>query len=116
MASTPLLNILTKNKLNENNYKEWKRNLIIIMSCEKLKKILNNKCPPVTQGKARKCWEESNEIAHCYMLASVSNTIYKQLKSCKTAKVILDKLEDLFEGQAIFARQSAIISLMLNGG
>ncbi|XP_012453371.1 uncharacterized protein LOC105775400 [Gossypium raimondii] len=45
------------------------------------------------------------------MLASVTSTLYKQLESCKTTKVILDKLEDMFGGQAILARQSTITSL-----
>ncbi|XP_052489854.1 uncharacterized protein LOC128042529 [Gossypium raimondii] len=100
MATTPLLNILIENKLNENNYTEWKRNLIIVLSCEKLKTVLDTNCPPATQDEARKRWEEFDEIAHCYMLASVTNILYKQLESCKNAKAILDKLEDIFEGQA----------------
>ncbi|KAK5842207.1 hypothetical protein PVK06_004537 [Gossypium arboreum] len=54
MEPTPLLNILTENKLNRNNYKEWKRNLMIFFSCEKLKTVLNNKCPLATQTEARK--------------------------------------------------------------
>ncbi|KAK5839678.1 hypothetical protein PVK06_008504 [Gossypium arboreum] len=54
MAPTPLLNILTKNKPNGNNYKECKRKLIIVLSCEKLKTIPDTKCPPATQAEARK--------------------------------------------------------------
>ncbi|KAH1039767.1 hypothetical protein J1N35_041510 [Gossypium stocksii] len=69
MTPTTLLNILIENKLNMNNYKEWKRNLMIALSCEKLKIDLDNKCPPATQVEARKHLEESDEIAHCYMLA-----------------------------------------------
>ncbi|KAA3473182.1 Polyprotein-like protein [Gossypium australe] len=88
MEPTPLLNMLTEKKLNGNNYKEWKRNLII--------------CPPTTQVEARKCWEEYDEIAPCYMLAS----------SCKTAKVFLDKLDYMFGGQVGLVQQSAITSLM----
>ncbi|KAK5819606.1 hypothetical protein PVK06_024622 [Gossypium arboreum] len=86
MAPTPLLNILIENKLNENNYKEWKKNLIIVWSCEKLKTIIDNKCPPATQAKPRKHWEEFDEIACCYLLASMIKTLYKQLESYKTAK------------------------------
>ncbi|KAH1083091.1 hypothetical protein J1N35_022852 [Gossypium stocksii] len=46
------------------------------------------------------------------MLASVASPLYKQLESYKTDKVILDKLEDMFRGQAIMARQLGITSLM----
>ena len=70
-----------------------------MISYEKLKTILDTKFPPATQAEARKCWEASGEIAHCYMLASMTNILYKKLKSYKTAKVILDMLEDMFRGQ-----------------
>ncbi|KAK5833497.1 uncharacterized protein LOC128292679 [Gossypium arboreum] len=86
--------------------------MIIVLRCEKLKAILDTKCPLATQAEARKFWEEFDKIAYCYMLASMTNTLYKQLESCKTAKVILDKLEDMFGGQATLARQYDIINLM----
>ncbi|KAK5842805.1 hypothetical protein PVK06_005201 [Gossypium arboreum] len=103
MVPTPLLNILIENKLNGNKNKEWKRNLIIILSCEKPKIVLHNKCPPATQVEARKYWEESDKIAHCYKLARVTSVLYKQLENCKTTKAILHKLEDMFRGQAALA-------------
>ncbi|KAH1107272.1 hypothetical protein J1N35_011040 [Gossypium stocksii] len=59
MAPTPLLNMLIKNKLNRNNYKKWKQNLIIALSYDILKIVLDNKCPPAAQAKAKKHWEES---------------------------------------------------------
>ncbi|KAH1039140.1 hypothetical protein J1N35_040883, partial [Gossypium stocksii] len=71
LSLTPLLNILTKSKLNRNNYNEWKRSLL---SYEKLKIVLHNKCPLATQVEARKCWEEFDNIIRCYMLISVTNT------------------------------------------
>ncbi|KAK5842909.1 hypothetical protein PVK06_005328 [Gossypium arboreum] len=104
MTSTPLLNMLTENKLNENNSKEWKWILIIVLTYRNLKIVLDNKCPPTTQIEARKSCEESNEIACRYMLASVTRTLYKQLESYKTAKAILDKLEDMSRGQAALAQ------------
>ncbi|XP_016690877.1 uncharacterized protein [Gossypium hirsutum] len=112
MTPTPLLNILTENKLNENNYKELKKNLIIVLSCEKLKIVLVTKCPPATQTEARKHWEESDEIVRCYMLSSVTNSLYKQLKSYKTAKMIVDNQENMFRGRATSAPQCTITSLM----
>ncbi|KAH1047112.1 hypothetical protein J1N35_037896, partial [Gossypium stocksii] len=104
IAPTPLLNILTENKLNENNSKKWKMNLIIVLRCDKLKTVLDNKWPSTTQVGAKKCWEEFDEITHCFMLTSVTSTLYKQLESCKTAKAILDKLEDMVRGQVALAR------------
>ncbi|KAH1040294.1 hypothetical protein J1N35_042037 [Gossypium stocksii] len=111
MVPTPLLKILAENKLNINNYKKRKNNLIIVLRYEKLKTVLNNKCLLTTQVEAKKRWEEFDEIACCYILTSVTNTLYKQLESCKNAKVILDKLKDMFGGQTTLARQSVITSL-----
>ncbi|KAK5775268.1 hypothetical protein PVK06_043141 [Gossypium arboreum] len=59
------------------------------------------KYPSGTQVEVRLRWKESNEIAHCYVLASVTSTLYKQPERCKIAKDILDKLEDMFRGQVI---------------
>ncbi|KAH1032199.1 hypothetical protein J1N35_044373 [Gossypium stocksii] len=77
MAPTPLLKILTQNKLSMNNYKEWKRNLIIVLNYEKLKIIIDNKFPSVTQVEARTRCKESNKTACCYMLSSATSTVYK---------------------------------------
>ncbi|KAH1130382.1 hypothetical protein J1N35_001760 [Gossypium stocksii] len=103
MTFTPLLNILTENKLNRSDYKEWKRNLMVVLSSEKIKIALHNKYPLAIQVHARKCREDSNKIVLCYMLVSMTSTLYKQLDSCKTAKAILNKLEHMFGGQAILA-------------
>ncbi|XP_017621265.1 uncharacterized protein LOC108465455 [Gossypium arboreum] len=89
-----------------------KKNLISVLSYEKLKIKFDNKCLLATQAEARKRWEKSNEMDHCYMMANVTSTLHKQLESYKTAKTILDKLEDMFECQATVARQSAITNLV----
>ncbi|MBA0570498.1 hypothetical protein Golob_004149, partial [Gossypium lobatum] len=36
-----LISILTENKLNGDNFQEWKRNLLIVLNCEKHKFILD---------------------------------------------------------------------------
>ncbi|KAH1039912.1 hypothetical protein J1N35_041655 [Gossypium stocksii] len=98
------MNILLENKMNGNNYKECKLNLIIVLSCEKLKTVVDTKCPSTIQAEARKRKEESDKITRGYMLESMTNTLYKQLKSYEIAKEILVKLEDMFRGQAVLAR------------
>ncbi|KAK5770790.1 uncharacterized protein LOC108461998 [Gossypium arboreum] len=103
MTPTPLLNIFIENNLNGNKYKEWKRNLITVMSCEKLKTVIDTKCPPTTQADVGKSWEESDEISRCYMLASMTNTLYENLESCETTKTILEKLKNMLGGKATLA-------------
>ncbi|XP_017614095.1 uncharacterized protein LOC108459259 [Gossypium arboreum] len=63
-------------------------NLIIVLICEKLKIVIDNKFPLTIQAEARKRWEVSDEITRCYMLASMTSTLYKQLESYKTTKPI----------------------------
>ncbi|KAK5833793.1 hypothetical protein PVK06_017652 [Gossypium arboreum] len=85
---------------------------MIIPSYEKLKVVLDNKCLLANQAKIRAHLKEFDEVARHYMLVSVTNTLFKLPEIYDSAKVILDKLEDMFGGQVSLARQSAIISLM----
>ena len=45
-AFSPLTTILTQNKLTENKYVEWKRNLDIVLTAEDHIDILSTPCPP----------------------------------------------------------------------
>ncbi|MBA0765438.1 hypothetical protein Gotri_014635 [Gossypium trilobum] len=51
MSPTPLISILTENKLNGDNFRECKRNLLIVLNCEKQKFILDETCPLEAQPK-----------------------------------------------------------------
>ena len=108
----PLLDIILKDKLNGENFKDWKRNLMIVLSCEKHKFVFTKRCPPPENEEGRKHWLESNDIARCYMLASMTSAIQKNVEAMKLARDILKKLEEMFGGQEVLARQSAISKLM----
>ena len=45
MSGTSLSMILTNNQLNGENYIDWKRNLIIVLTAEKHKFVLTEPCP-----------------------------------------------------------------------
>ncbi|MBA0820094.1 hypothetical protein Gohar_021229 [Gossypium harknessii] len=62
MSLTPLISILTENKLNGNKFREWKRNLLIVFSCEKHKFILDETCLTEDQPKARNRWKDPDSI------------------------------------------------------
>lgn len=49
ITSTSPINIVTENNLSENNFKEWKRKLHIVLSCEKHEFVLDKTCPPHAQ-------------------------------------------------------------------
>ncbi|KAK5818401.1 hypothetical protein PVK06_023338 [Gossypium arboreum] len=95
MTPTPLMNILTKNKLNENK-SNGNQKLHIVLSCEKHKFVFDGACPPENQHQARVCRKDSNEITRCYIMT----------------KEIMDNLEEMYEGQNTLARQSIITSLI----
>ncbi|MBA0772204.1 hypothetical protein Gotri_007620 [Gossypium trilobum] len=58
MSPTPLISILTDNKLNGDNFLERKQNLLIVLNCEKHKFILDETCPPKALPKIVKILED----------------------------------------------------------
>ena len=84
MAQGSLSSILNQNKLTGDNFADWKRNLLIVLSFEKHKYILEMDCLPIPNENAPSAkllaypnWLDSNEIVCCYMMASMSNVLKK---------------------------------------
>ena len=80
--SLPLAMILTQNKLTGENYVDWKRNLDIVLTAENYKMVLTKPCPSESieesdkeDKEAYKAWLRSEEIARCYILASINNVL-----------------------------------------
>ena len=81
-AFSPLATILTQNKLTENNYVEWKRNLDTVLTAEDHIYVLSTPCPPEPPANAAPAvkrkfdkWKKSNGMACCYMLASMAGVL-----------------------------------------
>ena len=103
MSQTSLSSILNQNKLTGDNFVDWKRNLLIVSSFEKHKYVLEKDCPPVPKDNASSeesmafdNWVNSNEIARCYMMASMNSVLKKkhedtlmQGKLCTTLRICL---------------------------
>ncbi|KAL5577570.1 hypothetical protein UlMin_019269 [Ulmus minor] len=103
MSQSSLSSIVNQNKLTRDNFTNWKRNLMIVLSFEKHKYILEKTCPPIPNENAPRVelmvyanWLDSNEIASCYMMASMNNVLQKQYQGYKTAREIMDNVEDMF--------------------
>ena len=87
MASFSLLvTILNQNKVIGSNYVDWKRNLDIILTAEEHKYVLNEPFlnfpslhAPYEEKQQYDCWQESNEMAKCYILASILNVLQYQM-------------------------------------
>ncbi|KAL5560249.1 hypothetical protein UlMin_036460 [Ulmus minor] len=119
MAQSSLSSILNQNKLTGDNFADWKRNLLIILSFEKHKYVLEKDCPLVSKENASSeesmvfdNWVNSNEIAGCYMMASMNSVLQKQHEGYLNAKDIMHNVEDMFGGQSVLVRQAAIRNLM----
>ncbi|KAH0781128.1 hypothetical protein KY290_000726 [Solanum tuberosum] len=76
----PLSTILGQNKLEGSNYVDWRRNLDIVLTAEEYKFVLHEKCPPKPNEQssdedklAYQKWRKADEMARCYILASMSN-------------------------------------------
>ena len=71
MASlSPLVTILNQNKLTGSNYVDWKRN-VFTQPCPSFPSV---DAPPEEKQRYDR-WQKSNEMAKCYILASISNVL-----------------------------------------
>ena len=101
MSLNPLSTILSSNKLETENYVDWKHNLDIILS--KHKWVLATPCPPLTNDdstqedkEALAAWFRSDEIVRCYTLASMNNMLQKQHHDTETSIDMLYNLHEMF--------------------
>ena len=108
MAQGSLSSILNQNKLTGDNFADWKRNLLIVLSFEKHKYVPEKDCPPVPKENASSeelmafdNWVNLNEIARCYMMASMHNVLHKQHEGYLNARDIMHNVEDMFGGQSV---------------
>ena len=78
----PLSIILKDNKLTGPNYIDWKRNLNLVLTAKDCNCVLTNICPPALDSisksekdEAYQKWCKVDEMAKCYILASMSNVL-----------------------------------------
>ena len=90
----------TKNKLTENNFIDWKRNLDIVLTAEDHAYVLTTPCPeePVVSAMAAarrkfKKWRKSNGMARYYMLAFMASVLQHQFQSNKFTSTIMTILK-----------------------
>ncbi|KAL5559350.1 hypothetical protein UlMin_035561 [Ulmus minor] len=119
MAQDSLSSILNQNKLTGDNFAYWKRNLLIILSFEKHKYVLEKDCQCVPKENASSeesmnfdNWVNSNEIARCYIMASMNNVLQKQHEGYLNTRDIMHNVDDMFSGQSVLVHQAAVRNLM----
>ena len=81
----PLAKILDENRLFGPNYVDWKRNLIIVLTADKIAYVHNTESPKLALAYATKeqrdafnKWHEADEMAKCYIMVSMTNVLQKQ--------------------------------------
>ncbi|XP_024022410.1 uncharacterized protein LOC112091903 [Morus notabilis] len=106
MSLSPIAQILSTNKLVGENYVDWKRNLDIVLMVGKHKHVLTTPCPlesteESTQEErdAYTSWMRSDEIARCYILASISNVLQQQHQNMLTAVDMIYSIAEMFGSQ-----------------
>ena len=107
MASfCPLVSILNQNKLIGSNYVDWKRNLDIVLTAKEHKYVLSQHCPnfpsldaPPEEKQRYDRWQKSNEMAKCYILASISNVLQHQMQDVELASDIMLSPKEMFGEQ-----------------
>ncbi|XP_041995881.1 uncharacterized protein LOC121746008 [Salvia splendens] len=119
MSLNPLSVILKENNLEGKNYVDWKRNLDIFLIAGDYKFVLETDCPAIPADNASeeervmyRKWIKGNEMAKCYILASMSNVLQHQHHSYEFVHEIMENLQSLFGTQSRSARSLAIRSLM----
>ena len=53
-------------------------------------------------------WQKSNEMAKCYILASISNVLQHQMQDVELALDIMLSLKEMFGEQCHFVRQETM--------
>ncbi|XP_019264439.1 PREDICTED: uncharacterized protein LOC109242064 [Nicotiana attenuata] len=114
----PLTSILNQNKLEGPNYVDWIRNLDIVLTAEGYKFVISEECPEKTENatddhvKAYDKWVKADEIARCYILASMANVLQHQHQSMGSAYDMLESLKEMFGEQNRAAKQTAMKALL----
>lgn len=111
--------ILNQNKLTGPNYLDWKRNLDIVLVAEEYKFVLTTPVPTdlapdstEEQKEAHRKWHKANEMARCYILASMSNVLQQQHSAMPTAAYIMLSLKELFGEKDRAAKFEAMRKIM----
>ena len=119
MKLNPLSTLLTQNKLDGDSYVDWKCNLDMVLTTDKYKWALFTPChaAPTTESSNEQLieyekWKQSDEMAKCYILGSMSNVLQEQHHSMETVADIMSSVDEMFSRLARRARFEATYAFM----
>lgn len=119
MASTnSISSMLYTNRLTGINYRDWLRNLKIVLKYEKIAYVLDDPIPPIPEDgspeeviSAYIKWVDDDEKARCIILASMNNELQKQHEEMQPSKTILLHLQELYGEQSRVERFNIVKEL-----
>ena len=95
-----LMNILKDNTLTGDNYVTWKRKIGLLLQSEKHKFVLTTPKPPapniessIMQRDEYEQWKASDDMAKCYIMATISDVLQQQHEGMESAADIMMSLE-----------------------
>ena len=112
----PLFVILKEYKITGPNYIDWKRNFDIVLTTEYKFVVLcpdepgERKTEQEVQDHQR--WKKANEMAWCYILASMSNVLQNQHELMPTTYDMIMNLKEMFGDQSHVAWQVTMKDMM----
>nr|XP_016440244.1 PREDICTED: uncharacterized protein LOC107766047 [Nicotiana tabacum] len=99
------------------SHKSW--NLDIVLTAEGYKFVITEECPKKPdedatddQVKAYDKWVKDDEIARCYILASMANVLQHQHQSMRSSYDMLESIKEMFGEQNSAAKQTAMKALL----
>ena len=105
--SNPLARILKINHLTNTNYKDWLKNLRLVLTSKKLGHVLDQKPivlpkhPTAEQRIAFEKWTDEDSRVKYYILASMSNDLQSQHEYMLTAQAMITHLQELYGEQSL---------------
>ena len=103
VSFNPLFVILKEHKLAWPNYIDWKQNLNLLLTAKEYKFVLIDVCPPAPDSDSSKeevkiyqHWKKADEMARCYILASMFNILQHQHENMATAYDMMMNLKEMF--------------------
>ncbi|KAH0720370.1 hypothetical protein KY285_005172 [Solanum tuberosum] len=98
------------------NYVDWKRNLDIVLTSEGFKYVLVEECPiklvDDTDVEIKTYDKRVDEMARCYILASIANVLQHHHQSLKSAYDMLKSPKEMFGEQNRVAKKTAMKALL----
>ena len=83
----------------------------IVLIAEEHKYVLTQPClsfpslnAPLEEKQRYDCWRKSNEMAKCYILASISNVLQHQMQDVELVSDIMLSMKEMFGEQGRSAR------------